>query len=587
MSGVRMINYDREKLNEIKSKIDYFEFYKKYLPDLKYRGKLAWALCCFHGDKNPSLSVDTEYGVFRCWSCGIYGDVFSFYSKYHNISFTETVEQLAKEYNVELSIDPELKKELDYKNALYSINKTMSEKYQISLKGNNSAWNYLTTIRGLTPKIINDFKIGCGINTLPNKESLKTLGLLKESDNGLYSTFRSDRIVFPRIDENGRVVSFTGRLHVEKENSPKYLHCVDTPIYKKSDFLFGLYQAKRYIKKLNSVICVEGNLDVIKMHQKGLLNTIGLDGLNISDSQVNLLKKYTNTFYLCVEDDAILRINETDRLSPLDKIYNKIKEYIPYAKVYVVDLRNKDGSKCDPDMYLEKNTKNDFLNLIQHAKVYNEYIISSKLSQFNPRNIEEKTACINCLIPLLSNISNFLDRKQYIELVANKLLIPENDIYRKIKIKLDNKEIEKSKNITWDNRPVYAQKILLSTCFAPNFDNKKAVLLLSLHAESLMESFYKNIFNDLVKPYIQKSETDKIDFNEFFTELNYNEDISELVKKTIMDIYVKIEQFEDFNNNDLESLIQEQCETLQEWSVPQNNIINKNSLTKELENICI
>lgn len=867
--------YSREQLYELKSKIDYFEFYQKFLPDLTQRGSnRAFACCCFHSETRPSLCVDLECGIWRCFgACNMGGDCFKFYQKYYNVDFKEAVQKIAEMYNYELIVSEEELKEREYKKSLYNVNEIMCKKYQQSLKANNSAYNYLTELRGFSPKIIQDFRLGCGINKLPDKESLKILGLLVPSDNGgYYSKFRNDRVVIPRFDEYGNILSFTGRLHEDKEGA-KYLHTTDTEIYKKSELVFGLYQAKRYIKEFKSAIVVEGecfkpeaevltpngwlrfdeyngekvmqvkddltgefvqplariikdydgemlkcntksckieatpnhnivfidknnnlnkkmfkeintnqvkiptsikfygeglnisddmiklliaiqadgtidyrkngdkyirisfkkirkverfedlliknkisytktlsknnytyfgfrcneafkeypiswlnmsqeqlqlviselvhwdgnkvpnrsqieysssnyknaefiqtiahlcgysstimkrknkfgewykvsilfqkkhvtmnsykikkipykgkvycvevpsgkilvringkisivgNCDVIKCHQKGICNTVCLSGLNISDSQVNLLKRYTNTFYVCVEDGAILKPNDEGKTS-LDKFYEKIKQHIKYAKVYVIDLRNKDGSKCDPDMYLNEHTRQEFNKLVKYAKIYNEFIINEKLKYVNPKNIEEKTACINSLIPSLAQISNFLDRKQYIELVSNKLLIPENDIYRKCKIHNENKVKYNKCKIEYDERPIYAQKILLSICFCKNFDISRVVTLIILNVLDKMEAKYANIFKSYIQPYILEhwdKENNTIDFSTFFNNLEFDDTMTEDIRNIILDCYMKREQLEDLDQEDLDELVNEQIESINDFILPSND----------------
>ena len=565
------MKFEQEQLNRIIEKVDFYEFYKEYLPNLQIRGKRAWDACVFHQEVKPSLQVDLETGMFKCWGCQKYGNIFTFYKEFYNITFTEAVEQLAEKYGVELILDEEEIARKERVQSLYKVNEFMCEKYIQQLHSDTNAWNYLTQIRGLTPKIIKEFRIGCGIDQIPEKESLKSVGLLVPKDNGgYYSKFKRDRVVFPRFNEYGNIVSFTGRLCVDKDTH-KYLHTTNTEIYNKSEHLFGLYQAKKYIKHFNSVICVEGELDCIKCHQKGISNTIAISGLNISEQQINLLKKYTSNFYICVEDDAILR-TDTNGNTSLDKFYKNVKQSIPYAKVYIIDLRNEDGSKCDADMYLTNNTRDDFKNLIKYAKIYNEFLIDSKLSKLDPKNIEEKTACINKIIPILANIQNYLDRKQYIELVSNKMLIPENDIYRKIKILSEKQEKLRVENLTWDSRPIYAQKILLSCCFSKNFNIPKIASYIYIKASEHMDKYYRSIFLNIILPYISKFKTEEIDFSEMFNELLYSDSIDEEIRKTITDVYLKSEQLEDFDDEDAEPLVEEQIQTLKEYVITEQKI---------------
>lgn len=576
------MQFTREKLDEIKSKINYEEFYTKYLPNIRQRGRLWWSQCPFHQEEKASFSVDMEIGLWRCWGgCNTGSDIFGFYQKFFNVTFEESVQCLAEQYDVTIDVDPEIQKEIDYKKSLFSINKLISEKYELSLERNLNAWNYLTQIRNISPKIIKEFNIGCGINKLPNKESLKQLGLLVKNENDeYYSKFREDRIVIPYKDELGNITSFVGRLCVEKDGA-KYMYTTDTVLHKKSNTLFGIYQAKKYIKHFNSVILTEGQLDMLMMYQKGICNCVSTGGLNLSDTQINILKKYTSNFYICLEDNAMLN-QDSDHNTTLDKLYKKIKFNIPYAKVYIIDLRLPNGGKCDPDMYLQTHTKDEFKELIQHAQIYNEFIINQQLKNVDPKNIEEKVKCINILLPILSQIDNFLTRKMYIELVSNKLLIPENDIYRKLKYRVQQEEKEQNENITYDSRPVFAQKILLSTLFAPNFNNVNAKFIISVNALENMQALYKNIFKDIVSPYIEKqflkTKNTHINYSEFFSDLNYNENIQEDIKKILIDIYMKTEMLEDLDDSDLEELIEEQIETLKEYVFTETESIDYSEL---------
>lgn len=566
-----MTIYSQEILNNIKEKINYFEFYQKFFPDLQNNRGKVFVVCPFHKEQVGSFQIDLELGLWRCWAEGIYGDVFTFYMKYYNMSFPEAVESLAEQYGVELVVDPEEQKKRDYKNNLYKINKIICNKFEENLMKDNEAWNYITKIRGFSPKIVKEFHFGQGLDELPITNGLQSVGLLSNYHDTLKPVFNSDRITIPIQDERGNITSFVGRAF-RGDESRKYMYTHNTDIHSKSDVVFGLYQAKEYIKKFKSVVIVEGQLDMIKCYQKGIVNTVCLGGLYFSDNQINLLKKYTSTFYICVEDEAILRSPEgKDNIqkAPLTRMYEKIKEIIPYAKVYVVDLRHADGTKCDPDMYLEENTKADFMEKVKHAKIYNEFVIDVLLKSCNPKNIEEKTACINMLIPKLVCIQNYLDRRQYIELVSNKLLIPENDIYRKVKFYSEKQEKLNTANLKWDSKPIYAQKILLSICFAKNFSQHKALAYVVLLAKDKMEEFYRNILCEIIAPYIddqfKETGSETINFDKFFSEVVHNPDLDVMIQNTIVDCYMKAEQLEDLDDEDLQNLIEEQVDTLKDY----------------------
>lgn len=565
------MSYSREQIDELKSKINYEEFFKKYLPDLQQKGSKYWACCCFHSEQKPSLCVDVNLGLWRCFgACNEGGDAIKFYEKYFSVSFSEAVQAIAEMYDFELEMSDEEREFRDECNKIYELNKIVADKAMDILESDEEAWNYVTKIRGISPKMIEIFKIGRGGN-VPVTEGTIKAGLVGQKNGKYFTYLRNNRILFPRFNEYGKIISFTGRLFTD-EDWAKYLHLPDTQVYSKSDNLYGLYQAKKYIKHFKSAILVEGQIDCIKCHQKGFVNTVALDGLRISDAQVNQLKKYTSTFYICVEDSAILTPNaEND--TALDLLYKNIKHFIPYAKVYVIDLRKQDGSKCDPDMYLSEHTKEEFKDLIQHAHIYNEFLINEKIKNINPKNIEEKNACIKSLIPILVGIQSYMDRKAYIELVANKLLMPENDIYKLIKKHNEFKDKELNRNIEYESRPIYAQKILLSMNFCPNFYAKKVAFLIKNNAEEKMEYLYRHIFKDYIEPYIMNYDGDKVDFTDFFSNIQHNNKVDELTKNILLDSYMKTEMLEDFEDEDIEELINEQVETLSEYVVSQTNDI--------------
>ena len=220
-------------------------------------------------------------------------------------------------------------------------------------------------------------------------------------------------------------------------------------------------------------------------------------------------------------------------------------------------------------MYLNEHTRQEFNQLIKYAKIYNEFIINEKAKSFNPKNIEEKTACINSMIPLLANINNFMDRKQYIELVANKLLIPENDIYRKC-IAYNKRQANLLKeNQKYDLRPIYAQKVLISSIFYENFSSNRALALIKWKAIEYMEAKYKQVYEILWEyiNYQNSINAEVVDFTEFMNEIQYREDITDNVRETIMDCYLKREQLEELTAEDLDDLIDEQVESLKEFVV--------------------
>lgn len=558
-----------EVINEIKTKVNYLEFYSQFLEDFKKTGKSYWARCPFHQETKPSFQVNVNTGIWKCWGEQIGGDIFSFYSRYYNTTRNDAIVILAETYGVKIELSPEEQEQYDKNKRLYKINKVICQKYQENLftPEGKIALNYITKRRLFSLDIIKKFKIGCGINNLPNDSRLLELNIIKEGENGIYSTFRSNRIVIPKFDESGKIVSFTGRLIDDESNLPKYLHTEDTPIYSKHENITGLYQAKYEIKKHKKVIIVEGELDMLRAHEKNICNTVALSGLALSEQQVVLLKKYTNNFYIYLEDDKTA--------SALPRLYEQIKKEIPYANIYVITTQNNLNEKCDLDDYLKKHTTEDFKKCINRAKTYNEFQIQHLTDSFDvTQPIEVKTKFLYKIASFLNTIKNYLDRKQYIEMVAEKTMISEDSIYKAIK-KCNKDEIryQSESKITWLERPVYAQRIILSTFFADFNIYNLLDCIEKLDISSYMEPFYNKILNSL-KDYILKNIIDgKVDYNNYFTDiLTYND---KYLEDVITDIHMKSYELEDIEESQLKELLEEQIETLRNYDMSVSTSIDK------------
>lgn len=551
--------FDNEVINEIKSKVDYYEFYSNYTEGIKKVGKSYWARCPFHQETKPSFQINVNTGIWKCWGEQIGGDIFNFYSRYYNMSKHDAIIAIAETYGVQLHLTKEEQDLRDRNKKFYNINKVMCRKYQENLYTPDGAraLTYITKRRGFSMDIIKKFKIGCGINNLPNDDRLFELNLIKEGENGdYYSTFRNNRIVIPRINENGKIVSFTGRLI--NDGDPKYIHTQDTPIFSKHEHVMGLYQAKYAIREHKKVIIVEGELDMIRAHEKGISNTVALSGLALSVEQLSLLKKYTNNFYVYVEDSKTAEA--------LPRLYETIKQEIPYANIYVIQGGDIDN-KCDLDDYLRSHTSEDFKKLIKRATTYNEYQISFLANEFNPTDSPEiKTKKLRTIASFLNTIKNSVDREQYVIMVAEKTLMVESVIYNAMN-KCKKQEIYYStpKKLTWLSRPVYTQRIIISTLFTDLNKGKLLDTISKLNIVDYLEPLYKSIFLELRDYILGNTQEGKVDYNKYFTEISSKND--ELLEGIITDIHMKSYELEDIEDEQIEELLTEQVDTLKEYAM--------------------
>lgn len=484
--------FTHEQLIDLKSKINVREFYRQFL-ELRQSGRLLWAKCCFHNDNDPSLSIDEETGIWKCWTENISGDIIDFYQRITGKSFVDSVMEIAKSQNIKLEISEDLKREFEFKKGLYSLNSKIANLYQQALVQNKEGQEYLVK-RHFTLDIIKQFKIGY-IPTLPLVSFgsnivpiLKEAGLVNTDENGnAYNYFSTHRISIPFFDEYGHIVGFSSRV-TDNNYKPKYLHSRTSKIFKKDELLYAFNFAKDKIKETKSVIITEGQIDCIRCHQFGITDCVATCGLALSEKQLKLLKPYVKNYYIIVEDEK--------GEDAIDRYYDMIIQSNYWACVKIIRLYDENG-KCDADEFLLKYGKGAFLDKIKHAKPYHEYKLIDSLKNINYKTIEEKKFHIYNNRKYIAKITNPIDKKQYIELLAEKLELPENDV-RKVVARAEASE----GSITvgdYDNRRTTAQKYILATFFS-HFGIQTAYEVMNnkLKIYTKLEGKFRKIYEKLV-----------------------------------------------------------------------------------------
>ena len=301
-------------INEIKYRNDIETAISAYV-NLKRRGKNLVGLCPFHSEKTPSFTVYPENGSFYCFGCGVGGDVFTFTGLIENLDYIESVKLLAERSGVALPQDGYDDSMQRLKNKIYDINRDTARFFHSFLMSEQGRWalDYLTG-RGLTIKTIKHFGLGAApdswdmlIKHLKEKgysqEDMLAAGVVGKSQRGtVYDRFRK-RVMFPIINIRGNIIAFSGRaMPGEDKQGGKYVNTSDTPVYKKSANLFGMNFAKNVCSE--RVILVEGNMDVISLHQAGFTNTVAPLGTAFTMEQANLLARYTKEIVLTLDADA-------------------------------------------------------------------------------------------------------------------------------------------------------------------------------------------------------------------------------------------------------------------------------------------
>ncbi|MBP5304534.1 MAG: DNA primase, partial [Lachnospiraceae bacterium] len=307
------MRYPDEIIEEVRQKNNIVDIVGSYVK-LKKTGSNYMGLCPFHNEKSGSFSVSESRQMYHCFGCGVSGNVFTFLMEYENYTFVEALKVLAEKAGVTLperEETAESRRRADERNAILEINKEAATYYYYNLRseGAKVAQNYLLG-RKLTPETIKSFGLGFSgkgggelYNYLKGKgykdEILKESGLFTfDEARGVYDKFWN-RVMFPIFDVNNRVIGFGGR--VMGDGKPKYLNSPETKVFDKSRNLYGLNKARQSREKY--MLCCEGYMDVISMHQAGFTNAVASLGTALTGLQASLLKRYTDTVILTYDSD--------------------------------------------------------------------------------------------------------------------------------------------------------------------------------------------------------------------------------------------------------------------------------------------
>jgi len=430
-----------DKIAEIKESCNIVQLIAEYVP-LKKAGTNYRGACPFHSEKEPSFIVSEGKQIFHCFGCGIGGNVFTFLMKFEHLSFPEAAKKLAQKCGITLpqkEISPTQKNLMGEKEKLFKINEFATEYYSNLLNQTpegEKARSYLKK-RGISEETILDHKLGFATNRwdgllksfkkrgVPLKLAQK-LGLIKPGKrNEYYDCFRN-RIIFPIISYNHRIIGFGGRTISESEDSAKYINSSDSLIYRKSNSLYGLNAALSFIRREESAILVEGYFDLLSLHQYGIKNAVAPLGTALTDGQIKLLKRFTRNMAIAFDTDDS-GIKATIRSLPLF-LENGISPEVVLLP-----------SGIDPDSYIHKEKKEGFKKKLDHAVPLMEFAINKMIDQFDTSTINNKLAIIRGISPLLSKLSDTTERNLYIQRLSQQINVGENVIRSEIHLEKQEK----------------------------------------------------------------------------------------------------------------------------------------------------
>lgn len=403
-----------DEINAIRAKADIISIVGSYIP-LTQRGKNYFCVCPFHDDHSPSMSLSTDKQIYKCFSCGATGNVFSFVAEYENVSFIEAVAIVANKCGMELS-------QATYNSNVSQVFKEEHEIMELSQKFflNNlrtdvgkEATKYLND-RGINDDTIKEFGIGLSLDsndsllTLLNKKNYDTdklveIGLVNNVNGKIYDMF-SRRITFPLWDKDGNIVGFSARIYRGEKDVSKYMNSRESKIFKKGETLYNYHNAKDVAKREKKIIVVEGFMDAIRVSLSGIKNVVALQGTAMTSDQINLLKKLRVKVILCLDNDnagLMATVANGDEL-----VKNGVE-------TYVIRLS---GEK-DPDEYIIANGSEAFLENVNNPLTFFEFKMNYFKQNKNLDNVEDLTEYINDVLKSLASNDDPILR----EVTLNKL----------------------------------------------------------------------------------------------------------------------------------------------------------------------
>ena len=497
-------------LQELKLRSDITEIASSYV-NLKRHGRNMVGLCPFHGEKTPSFNIYTESGSFYCFGCGAGGDVITFIMKIENLDYVEAVKFLAQRAGMEMpenTYDDSLSK---LRMRIYEANREAARFFHATLlsQRGQSGLNYLRG-RALSDRTIRHFGLGFAdddwnslCNHLKNKGFSEyeiysaNLAFKRKNGNGIYDRF-VNRVMFPIIDLRGNVIAFGGRIMTDEK--PKYLNTSDTPVFKKSENLFSLNNAKS--SGTRTLILCEGYMDVIALNQAGFTNAVATLGTALTNEQAVLMKRYADEVIICYDADGA---GQKATARAIDILRN--------AGLPIKILAVPSGK--DPDEFIRSKGENGpaaFKLLIEKCGNDIEYRLMKLKENYNLNTTDGKVAFLNEAVKIVATIESPIERDVFASKLCAELEIDKNAFLEQIS---KVKRRDRRENIKKETRQIQAElngqsdKINREHYKKPRSSSAEEALLVYLinnpdYANSISERVTPDKFsNSLIKRYYE------------------------------------------------------------------------------------
>ena len=417
--------YSDDMIEEVRSRNDIVDVISGYV-SLKKKGNSYFGLCPFHNEKSPSFSVSRDKQMYYCFGCGAGGNIFTFLMEYENMTFPEAMQTLAERAGIDLpqqEMSAETRREADERARLREMNKLAAQYFYVLLhrERGKRGMQYLKN-RGIKEETIKHFGLGYAdiyrddlYQFLKQRgysdEEMKNSGLIQISEKYGGSDKFWNRVMFPIMDVNHRVIGFGGR--VMGDGNPKYLNSQETKLFDKSRNLYGLNFARSSRKK--EIILCEGYLDVISMHQAGFENTVASLGTAFTTGHGILLKRYTDRVVLSFDSDEA-GIRAAQRAIPILKDAG--------LSIRVLDL----SPYKDPDEFIKAGGTKAMELRIKQAQSAFMFQMQQIARNYQMDDPEDKTRCFHEMAKELAKLEDPMERRNYMEAVAQEYRISQKEL---------------------------------------------------------------------------------------------------------------------------------------------------------------
>jgi len=406
-----------KEIENIRTNTNIVDIISGYIP-LTLKGKNYFGVCPFHDDHSPSMSVSTSKQIFKCFSCGAVGNVFTFVKDIENVSFLEAVKIVAEKTGINVNFDIKNDSKILRNKEELEIMDLATKFFQNNLNTDKGevAKKYLND-RGLNSDAIKDFNIGLALKDndtlykllVKKGYSIKTitdLGLINKNGADVYDLF-INRIIFPIHNLEGQAIGFTGRIYNNEKNLSKYYNSKESIIFKKGDILFNYHRAKDAIRTSKKVIVVEGNMDAIRVYSNGIKNVVALMGTAITNEQIAILKKLRSEVVLMLDNDSAGEL----------ATYNAGR-LLENANIPVTVVRLS-GAK-DPDEYVIENGIDALEDNIKHRINFLEFKLLYLKQNKNLDNTEDLVKYIKDVLESIKDIKDDLTKQVTLRKISDE-----------------------------------------------------------------------------------------------------------------------------------------------------------------------